>query len=48
MRKVPLSKKQKRIEKIKKTLIHVGIWLLGLLIVIALGVFTVRAFGIAE
>ncbi len=46
MRKVPLSKKQKRIEKIKKTLIHVGIWLLGLLIVIALGVFTVRAFGI--
>lgn len=46
MRKVPLSKKQKRIEKIKKTLIHVGIWLLGLLIVIALGVFAVRAFGI--
>ena len=46
MRKVPLSKKQKRAEKIKKTLIHVGIWLLGLLIVIALGVFAVRGFGI--
>ena len=46
MRKVPLSKKQKRSEKIKKTLIHVGIWLLGLLIVIALGVFAVRGFGI--
>ena len=46
MRKVPLSKKQKRGEKIKKTLIHVGIWLLGLLIVIALGVFAVRGFGI--
>lgn len=46
MRKVPLSKKQKRTEKIKKTLIHVGIWLLGLLIVIALGVFAVRGFGI--
>ena len=46
MRKVPLSKKQKRKEKIKKTLIHVGIWLLGLLIVIALGVFAVRGFGI--
>lgn len=46
MRKVPLSKKQKRVEKIKKTLIHVGIWLLGLLIVIALGVFAVRGFGI--
>lgn len=46
MRKVPLSKKQKRAEKIKKTLIHVGILLLGLLIVIALGVFVVRGFGI--
>ena len=46
MRKVPLSKKQKHAEKIKKTLIHVGIWLLGLLIVIALGVFAVRGFGI--
>ena len=46
MRKVPLSKKQKRAEKIKKTLINVGIWLLGLLIVIALGVFAVRGFGI--
>ena len=46
MRKVPLSKKQKRIEKIKKTLIHAGIWLLGLLIVIVLGVLTVRGFGI--
>ena len=46
MRKVPLSKKQKRAENIKKTLIHVGIWLLGLLIVIALGVFAVRGFGI--
>ena len=46
MRKVPLSKKQKRAEKIKKTLIDVGIWLLGLLIVIALGVFAVRGFGI--
>jgi len=46
MRKVPLSKKQKHAEKIKKTLIHVGIWLLGLLIVIALGVFSVRGFGI--
>ena len=46
MRKVPLSKKQKRAEKTKKTLIHVGIWLLGLLIVIALGVFAVRGFGI--
>ena len=46
MRKVPLSKKQKRAEKNKKTLIHVGIWLLGLLIVIALGVFAVRGFGI--
>jgi signal peptidase I len=46
MRKVPLSKKQKRAEKIKKTLIHVGIWFLGLLIVIALGVFAVRGFGI--
>lgn len=46
MRKVPLSRKQKRIEKIKKTLIHAGIWLAGLLIVIALGVFAVRAFGI--
>ena len=46
MRKVPLSKKQKRAEMIKKTLIHVGIWLLGLLIVIALGVFAVRGFGI--
>lgn len=46
MRKVPLSKKQKRAEKIKKTLIYVGIWLLGLLIVIALGVFAVRGFGI--
>ena len=46
MRKVPLSKKQKRIEKLKKTLIHVGIWLLGLLIVIGLGIFAVRAFGI--
>lgn len=46
MRKVPLSKKQKRAEKIKKTLIRVGIWLLGLLIVIALGVFAVRGFGI--
>ena len=46
MRKVPLSKKQKRAEKIKKTLIHVGICLLGLLIVIALGVFAVRGFGI--
>ena len=46
MRKVPLSKKQKRAEKIKKTLFHVGIWLLGLLIVIALGVFAVRGFGI--
>lgn len=46
MRKVPLSKKQKRAEKIKKTLIHVSIWLLGLLIVIALGVFAVRGFGI--
>ena len=46
MRKVPLSKKQKRAEKIKKTLIHVGSWLLGLLIVIALGVFAVRGFGI--
>lgn len=46
MRKVPLSKKQKRAEKIKKILIHVGIWLLGLLIVIALGVFAVRGFGI--
>ena len=46
MRKVPLSKKQKCAEKIKKTLIHVGIWLLGLLIVIALGVFAVRGFGI--
>ena len=46
MRKVPLSKKQKHAEKIKKTLIHVGIWLLGLLIIIALGVFAVRGFGI--
>lgn len=46
MRKVPLSKKQKRAEKIKKTLIHVSIWLLGLLTVIALGVFAVRGFGI--
>ena len=46
MRKVPLSKKQKHAEKIKKTLIHVGIWLLGLLIVIAIGVFAVRGFGI--
>ena len=46
MRKVTLSKKQKRAEKINKTLIHVGIWLLGLLIVIALGVFAVRGFGI--
>ena len=46
MRKVPLSKKQKRAEKSKKTLIHGGIWLLGLLIVIALGVFAVRGFGI--
>ena len=46
MRKVPLSKKQKRAEKIKKTLIHVGIWLAGLIIVIALGVFAVRGFGI--
>ena len=46
MRKVPLSKKQKHAETIKKTLIHVGIWLLGLLIVIALGVFAVRGFGI--
>ena len=46
MRKVPLSKKQKHAEKIKKTLIHVSIWLLGLLIVIALGVFAVRGFGI--
>ena len=46
MRKVPLSRKQKRIEKMKKTLIHAGIWLAGLLIVIALGVFAVRAFGI--
>ena len=46
MRKVPLSKKQKHAEKIKKILIHVGIWLLGLLIVIALGVFAVRGFGI--
>lgn len=46
MRKVPLSKKQKHAEKIKKTLIRVGIWLLGLLIVIALGVFAVRGFGI--
>lgn len=46
MRKIPLSKKQKRAEKIKKTLIQVGIWLLGLLIVIALGVFAVRGFGI--
>ena len=27
-------------------MIHVGIWLLGLLIVIALGVFAVRGFGI--
>lgn len=27
-------------------MIHVGIWLLGLLIVIALGVFVVRGFGI--
>ena len=46
MRKVPLSRKQKRIEKMKKTLIHAGIWLAGLLIVVALGVFAVRAFGI--
>ena len=46
MRKVPLSKKQKHAEKIKKTLIHVGIWLLGLLIVIAFCIFAVRGFGI--
>ena len=46
MRKVPLSNKQKRAVKIKKTLIHVGIRLHGLLIVIALGVFAVRGFGI--
>ena len=46
MRKVPLSKKQKRAEKIKKMLIHAGIWLAGLIIVIALGIFAVRGFGI--
>ena len=46
MRKVPLSKKQKRAEKIKKMLIHAGIRLAGLIIVIALGIFAVRGFGI--
>ncbi|MFR4970076.1 MAG: hypothetical protein ACLTDC_05705 [Lachnospiraceae bacterium] len=45
--KSPLSKEAKAAEKISaKTLIRVGIWLLGLLIVIALGVFAVRGFGI--
>ena len=48
MRKVPLSKKQKRAEKIKKMLIHAGIWLAGLIIVIALGIFAVRGFGIRD
>ncbi len=45
MRKMPLSKKQKRIQKIKSVLIHIGAYLLGLLLVIVLGILTVRYFG---
>lgn len=45
MRKMPLSKKQKRIQKIKSVLIHIGAYLLGLFIVIVLGILSVRYFG---
>lgn len=45
MRKIPLSQKQKRIQKIKSVLFQFGAWLLGLCIVIVLGIMSVRYFG---
>lgn len=45
MRKMPLSKKQKKIQRIKTAITHFGAWLLGLIIVILLGIGAVRYFG---
>lgn len=45
MRKMPLSQKQKKIQKIKSVLIHIGAYLLGLCIVIVLGILSVKYFG---
>lgn len=45
MRKKPLSKKQKKIQRIKTALIHFGAWMFGLFIAIFLGIFAVRYFG---
>ena len=45
MRKMPLSKKQKKLQRIKNALIHFGAWLFGLFVAIVLGIFVVRYFG---
>lgn len=45
MRKIPLSRKQKQIQRIKTALIHFGAWLFGLFAAILLGIFAVRYFG---
>lgn len=45
MRKIPLSRKQKQIQRIETALIHFGAWLFGLFAAIVLGIFAVRYFG---
>lgn len=45
MRKMPLSKKQKKLQRLKVALIHFGAWLFGIFVAIVLGFFVVRYFG---